>query len=46
MGAKFDNFPEIQRWYEQCKKLPGFEENNKGATEFGAMMKSKITKGF
>lgn len=46
MGFKFNKYPEVQRWYEQCKKLPGFEENEKSAKEFGGLMKSKLTKGF
>uniref|UniRef100_A0A336LPT1 glutathione transferase n=1 Tax=Culicoides sonorensis TaxID=179676 RepID=A0A336LPT1_CULSO len=46
MGVKLDDYPEIQRWYEQCKELPGFEENEEGAKGVGAMVKSKVTKGF
>uniref|UniRef100_A0A336MU03 glutathione transferase n=1 Tax=Culicoides sonorensis TaxID=179676 RepID=A0A336MU03_CULSO len=46
MGVKLDDYPEIQRWYEQCKELPGFEENEEGAKGVGAMVKGKVTKGF
>lgn len=31
MGIKFEDYPEIERWYEQCRELPGFDENEEGA---------------
>lgn len=46
VGVKLDDYPEFQRWYDQCKELPGFEENEQTAKKVGAMIKSKLTKGF
>lgn len=33
MDERFLNdFPKLKLWYEKCKKLPGFDENEVGAT--------------
>ncbi|XP_063695898.1 glutathione S-transferase D6-like [Culicoides brevitarsis] len=47
LGAKLNDYPELQRWFDQCKdELPGFEENAKAVEEIANVIKSKLTKGF
>lgn len=36
-------YPEIERWYEQCRTLPGFAEDEEGAKKFGEAMFSKLS---
>jgi glutathione S-transferase len=35
----FENYPKINEWYERCRSLPGFDDNEKGAK----MMSAKLT---
>lgn len=36
----------LSRWYEQCKLLAGFEENERGAAELGEHFKSRLGEQF
>uniref|UniRef100_A0A336M9L0 glutathione transferase n=1 Tax=Culicoides sonorensis TaxID=179676 RepID=A0A336M9L0_CULSO len=46
IGVGLDKYPNVKRWLEQCKKLPGFEDYHKGMLAWCDMIKPKITKGF
>lgn len=41
--AKFCN---LSRWYEQCKSLKGFDENEAGANEAGKYFIDRLGKQF
>ncbi|KAJ6634891.1 Glutathione S-transferase 1-1 [Pseudolycoriella hygida] len=30
-GVSFDKFPKLNDWYNRCKELPGFDENEEGS---------------
>lgn len=45
-GLDTTNYPNLAAWYERCKELPGAEENEKGASMFGGMIKNKLTEPF
>lgn len=34
-GYKITKHENLCRWFLQCKSIPGFEENERGATELG-----------
>lgn len=36
----------VNNWYERMKEIPGFEECEDGAREFGAIVKGKILNSF
>ncbi|XP_055679034.1 glutathione S-transferase 1-like [Lutzomyia longipalpis] len=42
-GLKFDfsKYPNVAKWYETCKKMPGYEVNQKGVDKFVEIMQSK-----
>ena len=46
VGASIKDFPNLERWYEQCHVLEGFQENAKGAKLFGDAVKSKLDDTF
>jgi len=35
-------YPNVQTWYEQCRTLPGYEENDAGAIMFGGKVKGGL----
>ena len=41
-GADFKNYPRLNKWYERCKTLPGFEENHEGAKKLADKMAKMI----
>lgn len=42
-GINIERFPKVSAWLERCKTtMPGYEENEEGAQEIGAMIKAKI----
>jgi len=42
VGADLSKFKNVADWYDRCKSLPGFEENVKGATQFGERVRSRL----
>lgn len=43
VGADLSKFKKLSSWYEKCKSLPGFEENDEGAKVFGLKVKGNLT---
>ena len=41
-GADFKNYPRLNKWYERCKPLPGFQENHEGAKKLADKMAKMI----
>ncbi|XP_055641162.1 glutathione S-transferase 1-like isoform X2 [Toxorhynchites rutilus septentrionalis] len=42
LGVDLTEFANIIDWYERCKALPGYDENEEGANAFGGFIKSKL----
>ncbi|XP_019535172.2 glutathione S-transferase D7-like [Aedes albopictus] len=45
-GVDLSGLPNVTAWLERCKSLPGFEENEEGASIFGNGLKSKLEEPF
>jgi glutathione S-transferase len=45
-GYEISKHQNLSRWYEQCRSLPGFEENENGAIELGKIFESQLGKQF
>ncbi|XP_055607627.1 glutathione S-transferase 1-1-like [Uranotaenia lowii] len=45
-GVDFTRFPRLAAWYENCKILKGYEEDQQVAEQAGAYFKSLVTEGF
>lgn len=45
-GFDISKFGDLSKWFERCKSLKGFEENQRGAEEVGEYFKSKIPNAF
>lgn len=43
IGGDITKYKNIAAWYERCKSLPGFEENNDGGKIFGERVRSRLT---
>ncbi|XP_063709340.1 glutathione S-transferase 1-1-like [Culicoides brevitarsis] len=41
-----EKFPNIWKWYQKCKNLPGYDMNEEASMRLGDMFKSKLTEGF
>lgn len=41
-----DKFPEVKRWFEQMKKIEGFESFSKGAKAYAEIITKNLKKGF
>ncbi|XP_053690675.1 glutathione S-transferase 1-1-like [Sabethes cyaneus] len=46
VGVDLSQFANIVAWYDRCSSLPGYDENNEGATGFGNAIKSKLDEPF
>lgn len=42
VGADISSYKNLSAWYENCKALPGWEENNTGAKAFGDRVKGNL----
>lgn len=42
VGADLTKYPNIQKWLDNCKSLPGAEENAVGAKLFGERVTSRL----
>lgn len=42
IGGDISKYKNIAAWYERCKSLPGFEENNDGGKIFGERVRSRL----
>jgi glutathione S-transferase len=45
-GYNISKHCNLSRWYEQCKSLKGFDENEVGANEVGKFFKTKLGEQF
>ena len=45
-GYEISKHNNLNRWYEICKSLPGFDENEKSAIELGDAYQSRIGNPF
>lgn len=45
-GYDFSQHLNILSWYQRCKLLPGFEENEAGAKKLGNLFNDLIDQGF
>lgn len=45
-GYKLNQHEKLSKWFEQCRDLPGFEENQRNSLEVGNFFKSKIPNAF
>lgn len=43
VGANISGYKNVAAWYERCKKLPGYDENDAGAKIFGEKVKANLT---
>lgn len=43
VGADLSQYSKLSSWYEKCKTLPGFGENDEGAKVFGLKVKGNLT---
>jgi glutathione S-transferase len=43
MGFDISVYPNLSKWLENCKSLPGYDENEEGASQFGQGFKSKAS---
>lgn len=43
VGADISGYENLVKWYEQCKTIPGYEENDKEAKLYGEKIKCKLT---
>lgn len=42
IGGDITKYKNVAEWYERCKSLPGFEENNAGGKVFGERVLSRL----
>lgn len=42
MGANIKDYKNISAWYERCKLLPGFEENDAGGKKYAEKIKNRL----
>ena len=45
-GYDFSQHLNILAWYQRCRTLPGFDENEAGAKKLGQLFKSLLDEGF
>lgn len=45
-GASVAAYPNIAVWFERCRALRGFDENEEGARKFGARIAEKLVDKF
>lgn len=45
-GYNLSQHINLIKWFEQCRQLPGFNENQRGANKFESMLKDQIINGF
>lgn len=45
-GYNISKHEHLNRWFERCRALPGFDENEKGAVELGIIFKSILGNQF
>ena len=47
MGASITKYPNIERWYNQCRTdVKGFQENEQGAKFFAERVTTKLEEQF
>lgn len=42
VGWDMSQFPNIQRWFQDCSIIPGYEENIEGAKAFSELVKKNL----
>lgn len=45
-GYNLSQHINLMQWFEQCRQLPGFDENQRGANNFEELLKNQIINGF
>uniref|UniRef100_A0A182P657 glutathione transferase n=1 Tax=Anopheles epiroticus TaxID=199890 RepID=A0A182P657_9DIPT len=46
VGVGLEAYANISGWYERCQELPGFDENDEGASFIGNAVKAKLEEAF
>jgi glutathione S-transferase len=46
LGVDISQYPKLAAWYENCKTLPGFDENEVGAKIFASAVLKNATDKF
>lgn len=46
VGANLSEYKNLAAWFERCKVIPGYAENDEGAKIFGGKVRGNLTEQF